>query len=280
MASRATRATTPAAAPASAARTASSRDPRRKSRPSTSAWNAGAMESAASRADSCPAGRAATRALTARPARRSTASTAEVISGDDMHRTVGHPSGRCPASLGRVNARRTTALVLSSLALAGSVLAASGCGGSVSAVTPQVTPAADRPAAVPVSVPRISGTGDLTIGEPTARPTVVNLWASWCGPCKEEMPAVERFAAANPGVRVVGVAIDDAPDAAREFAREVGVSFPLGVDGDDRVGDEYGVTGLPTTLLLDRQGRLASTWAGPVTEADLEGLAAGLADPS
>ena len=143
-----------------------------------------------------------------------------------------------------------------------------------------MTPASDRPAAVPVSVPRLSGVGELTVGRPAARPTVVNLWASWCGPCRDEMPAVERFAKAHPDVRVVGVAIDDAPDAARQFARELEVTFPLGIDRDDRVGDAYGVTGLPTTLFLDRQGRLAATWAGPVTEAELGRISAGLADPS
>ena len=91
---------------------------------------------------------------------------------------------------------------------------------------------------------------------------------------------MQRFAKANPGVRVVGIAIDDAPDAAREFAREVGVTFPLGVDEDDAVGDGYGVSGLPTTLVLDRQGRLAATWAGPVTEAELERLTSSLAGAS
>lgn len=176
--------------------------------------------------------------------------------------------------------RGTTALVLAPAVAAVAMLAA-GCGSSVAGGgTPQVIPAADRPAAVAVSVPRLESPGEITIGRPGARPTVVNLWASWCGPCKDEMPAVQRFATATPGVRVVGVAIDDAPDAAREFAREVGVRFPLGVDSDDRVGDEFGVTGLPTTLLFDREGRLASTWAGPVTEADLTELVAGLQEGS
>ncbi len=156
----------------------------------------------------------------------------------------------------------------------------SGCGSSlVGGGAAEVVPQADRAAPIPVSVPRLSGAGMLTVGRPSARPTVVNLWASWCGPCKEEMPAVQRFAAANPQVRVVGIAVDDSRDSARAFAREVGVSFPLGIDDYDRIGSGYGVAGLPTTLLLDRQGRLASTWAGPVTEADLARLASSLATP-
>jgi len=276
MASRATLAVTPASVPAMAARTPSIRDPGSTISPITIAWKAGAMMSAASREYSCPPGTDATAARTCLPAVRSTARITEVISGDDMRPTLGHPSPPRPARLDVVRSGRTTTLVLAPAAAAAAMLVA-GCGSTTAGGgTPQVTPAADRPAAVPVSVPRLGAPGEITIGRPGARPTVVNLWASWCGPCKEEMPAVQRFATANPGVRVVGVAIDDAPDAARDFAREVGVRFPLGVDSDDRVGDEYGVTGLPTTLLLDREGRLASTWAGPVTEADLTNLASAI----
>ncbi len=89
---------------------------------------------------------------------------------------------------------------------------------------------------------------------------------------------MQRFAASHPRVRVVGVAIDDTPDAAREFATEVGVRFPLGVDQGDRVADAYGVSGLPMTLILDRRGRLAATWAGPVTGMDLARLTSALRD--
>lgn len=158
-----------------------------------------------------------------------------------------------------------------------SAIALSACGSSlVGGAAPEVIPEAERGNATAVSVPGLPGPEVLTVGRPGARPTVVNLWASWCGPCKDEMPAVQKFASANPGVRVVGIAIDDSRDAAQRFATELGVRFPLGLDEDDRVGDGYGISGLPTTLLLDQQGRLASTWAGPVTQADLERLVAPL----
>ena len=280
MESRATFASIPAATPAAAARTPSTRDPGSTMSPSTSPWKAGAMMSAVSRAYSCPPGTDATIDRTCPPALRSTARIAEVISGDDMRRTLGHPTPPRPTRLAPVTPRGIIALVIAPAAAAAVMLAA-GCGSSsAGGGAAQVTPPADRPAAVPVSVPRVEGPGDITIGRPGARPTVVNLWASWCGPCKEEMPAVQRFATANPDVRVVGIAIDDAPDAARDFARQVGVKFPLGVDSGDGVGDGYGVTGLPTTFLLDRQGRLASTWAGPVTEADLTTLVSSLGEES
>ncbi len=181
-----------------------------------------------------------------------------------------------PTSLAPVLPRGFIAVVVAPAA-AVTLALAPGCGSSRAGdVAPQVVPASDRPAAIPVSVPRLDGPGDVTVGRPGARPTLVNLWASWCGPCREEMPTVQRFARANPGVRVVGIAIDDTPEAARAFAGEVGVSYPLGVDADDAMGPTYGVTGLPTTFLLDPQGRLASTWSGPVTVPDLEALVASL----
>lgn len=177
--------------------------------------------------------------------------------------------------------RARIAAVLAVLAVSGVGVGLSGCGSSsTGGAAPEVLPEDQREAPIVVAVPRLAGAGDLVVGRPTARPTVVNLWASWCGPCKEEMPAVQRFADANRDVRVVGIAVDDSPDAAREFAREVGVTFPLGVDDDDAVGDGYGVTGLPTTLVLDRSGRLAATWAGPVTEAELGRLTASLTGAS
>ncbi len=201
----------------------------------------------------------------------------EVAPGDGMRATVGHPEYRCPTRLDHVRPRGPIALALSAVVLAGTGAGLAGCASSRAGGTaPEVVPEGAREPAVVVSVPLLAGTGDLVIGRPGTRPVVVNLWASWCGPCKEEMPIVQRFAAVHPAVRVVGIAIDDSPDAARAFARTVGVTFPLGVDDDGRVGDAYGVSGLPTTLVLDRKGRLAATWAGPVTGADLDRLTSSL----
>ena len=166
------------------------------------------------------------------------------------------------------------------LGLLPALLPFAGCGSSTAGgADPALVAAAAREPAAHIAVPNLSGTGDIAVGAPAARPTVVNMWASWCTPCREEMPALQRFASAHPGVRVVGVAVNDQADDARAFAKEVGVHFPLAFDADGRVADAYAVSGLPTTVLLDRQGRVAATWPGPVTDADLTRLTSALGAP-
>ena len=169
------------------------------------------------------------------------------------------------------------ASLIVALAVVPAVLGAAGCGGSVTgdASSPVVAPAQREPAAR-IHVPRLGGAGTLAVGVPDARPTVVNMWASWCGPCRKEMPDLQRFAAAHPGVRLIGVAVNDDEGDARAFAKEVGVRFPLGFDADNAVADAYGVSGLPTTVVLDRRGRVAVTWPGPITDADITRITADL----
>lgn len=98
---------------------------------------------------------------------------------------------------------------------------------------------------------------------------VLNFWASWCVPCRTEMPEFDRFATAHPEVTVIGVAVEDTDEAARAFAAEVGVGYPLGLD--DSIGDLYPRLGLPTTYVI-RQGVVVSKSDGALTFADLEAL--------
>lgn len=104
------------------------------------------------------------------------------------------------------------------------------------------------------------------------RPVILNLWASWCGPCREEMPALDAVAAANPGVFLIGVAVDDDPGAARRFAGEVGVSYALAIDEDDAVGSRYPSPGLPATFFIDSEGQIVRIAFGGVTEEQVQEL--------
>jgi thiol-disulfide isomerase/thioredoxin len=101
------------------------------------------------------------------------------------------------------------------------------------------------------------------------RPSVVVFWASWCGPCVREAPALERFSRAGGHGRIVGVDWSDARTGALAFIRRYGWTFPTVRDSEGRVGNAYGMTGLPTIYVLDGRGRIRLTLRGPQTEASL-----------
>jgi thiol-disulfide isomerase/thioredoxin len=101
-------------------------------------------------------------------------------------------------------------------------------------------------------------------------PVLVIFWASWCGPCAKEAPALERFSRGPEGRgRMVGVDWSDSLGEARAFIRRFGWSFPNLRDGDGTVGSAYRLTGLPTTFVLDGSGRIRLTLRGPQDESSL-----------
>jgi peroxiredoxin len=103
---------------------------------------------------------------------------------------------------------------------------------------------------------------------------VVNFWGSWCTPCQIEMPALQEVweTYRDRGVVVVGVNVLDSRDDALAFLRETGVTFPTGPDRDGSISAAYRVVGLPTTVFIDRQGRIAHRWLGPISRERLTAL--------
>jgi thiol-disulfide isomerase/thioredoxin len=113
------------------------------------------------------------------------------------------------------------------------------------------------------------GGGTLDLGRAPGVPTVVNLWASWCGPCREELPLVQQLAAAaGDRVRVVGVVSKDGRQEATSFAADAGAQFPSGFDAQGDLMTRLGLRGLPYTYFLDPDGAIAYVQTGPVTSYD------------
>jgi cytochrome c biogenesis protein CcmG/thiol:disulfide interchange protein DsbE len=105
------------------------------------------------------------------------------------------------------------------------------------------------------------------LGQLRGTPVVVNVWGSWCPPCREEMP---RLVAAHETfgdrVQFLGIDILDSRTEARAFIREHGMRFPSVFDVDDAIKPTLGGFGQPVTIFFDRDGAFVTSWAGPIPE--------------
>ena len=115
------------------------------------------------------------------------------------------------------------------------------------------------------SLPLLGG-GDLVLEEHIGRPMVINFWASWCPPCIQEAPALESAwrTYRSEDVLFVGVDIQDAEEDAVEYVRDLGITYPNGLDRDGRITIDYGVIGLPVTFFVDRDGIIQRRWVGAI----------------
>lgn len=124
---------------------------------------------------------------------------------------------------------------------------------AISAV-PAALPAAGQ-AAPDFTLKSASGQ-NLRLRELRGEVVLINFWATWCGPCRQEMPLLNKIHEQyrKAGFRLLGVNIDDDPAAARDMARKLGVAFAVLLDTDKRVSKLYDVDTMPATLLVDRNG--------------------------
>ncbi len=131
-------------------------------------------------------------------------------------------------------------------------------------------PAVDHPAP-DFTTPLLSGES-FSLSGAAGTPVVLNFWATWCGPCRAEMPAIQK-AAENYGARVHFVAVNQGEKEAviQPFVDEFGLTFPIALDVDQAVGsDLYNVTGMPTTFFIDGDGTVQRVWMGEMNSITLE----------
>lgn len=128
-----------------------------------------------------------------------------------------------------------------------------------------------RPPAPAFTLERLDREGELSLASLRGKAVVVNFWASWCVPCKEEAPVLEAAwrKYRSQGLVLVGIDFDDFRTDARRFAKENGITYPLVYDRTGDVAELYGLKGVPETFFVDRRGRLVGEpIVGAITARD------------
>ena len=137
--------------------------------------------------------------------------------------------------------------------------------------TPQ--PAVDHPAP-DFTLIRFDTGEKVSLSELRGKPMILNFWATWCRPCRAEMPALQTaYERYGDDLLVVGVDQGEEGAVVGPFLEEFGISFPILLNGDMTVGREYRILGLPTTFFIDSQGVIRRIHAGEINSAILaEGI--------
>jgi cytochrome c biogenesis protein CcmG, thiol:disulfide interchange protein DsbE len=128
------------------------------------------------------------------------------------------------------------------------------------------------PVAPDRALPVLDGNGQRTLASFRGKPVVLNFWASWCTPCRQEAPLLERAQKrlVAHGGTVVGITFRDATPDARAFVRKFGLTYPSLRDVDGKLAESYGTRALPETFVLDRAGRVRAISRGVVSQRFLD----------
>jgi cytochrome c biogenesis protein CcmG/thiol:disulfide interchange protein DsbE len=116
---------------------------------------------------------------------------------------------------------------------------------------------------------RLNAPGTRRLADYRGKVVLVNFWASWCDPCRDEAPLIERThkTMAKHGGTVLGIDTRDASEDATRFATKYGLTYPSLRDGSGDFSDKFSITGYPETFVLDRKGRIAAARRGPITQS-------------
>ncbi len=119
-------------------------------------------------------------------------------------------------------------------------------------------------------LPRVGG-GEIDLADFSGEPMVINFWASWCPPCRQEALVLEdAWRAHVDDVQFVGVDIQDTDADAEAYLAEFNITYPNGLDRQGRVTVDYGVIGLPVTFFVNKAGLVERRWVGAISRDQLE----------
>jgi cytochrome c biogenesis protein CcmG/thiol:disulfide interchange protein DsbE len=140
----------------------------------------------------------------------------------------------------------------------------------------------ERKAAPALELPRLGGGGRAALADYRGQVVVLNFWASWCKPCRDESPLLQRWhrRIKARGGTVLGVDILDVTGQAQEFIDEYRLTYPMLKDKDGEGLEQFGVVAYPETFVIDRRGRIAAVQRGPVDDDFMETSVAPLLEPS
>jgi thiol-disulfide isomerase/thioredoxin len=125
-----------------------------------------------------------------------------------------------------------------------------------------VRPAVSRPAAPEFTLKDLNGQ-PVTLSSLRGTPVFLDFWATWCGPCRMSMPMVQALHDAyGDKVHVLGLNVDEDPAAVAAFVTRMKITYPVLLAGTSGVDSEYGVSGIPAFLILDKAGRAVEGWTG------------------
>ena len=122
--------------------------------------------------------------------------------------------------------------------------------------------------APPLVLPSLSGE-TIDLKALRGQTVVLNFWATWCGPCRAEIPMLNAFARSNPDIPIFGVAVDGRASELRAAKERFGIQYPVLV-GTRSVVKRYGATTVPTTVVIDADGQIKSAHVGLITTPQLE----------